>query len=97
VLAGKARTCCSESNSMMAANSTSGATATWRTPAAYRFAPSTPTARPQVHAVLRCEAGHDIATMRQVQPRPGPGATRLDPDRRHGRTSRKSTATSAAR
>jgi DNA-binding HxlR family transcriptional regulator len=34
----------------------------------------------QVHAVLRCEAGHDITTMRQVQPRPGPGAVRLRPD-----------------
>jgi DNA-binding HxlR family transcriptional regulator len=31
----------------------------------------------QVHAVLRCEAGHDLATMRQVEPRPGPGAIRL--------------------
>ena len=31
----------------------------------------------QVRAVLRCEAGHDIASMRQVEPRPGPGATRL--------------------
>jgi DNA-binding HxlR family transcriptional regulator len=28
----------------------------------------------QVHAVLRCDAGHDVATMRQVEPRPGPGA-----------------------
>ena len=33
----------------------------------------------QVHAVLRCETGHDITTMRQVQPRPGPGAVRLGP------------------
>jgi DNA-binding HxlR family transcriptional regulator len=33
----------------------------------------------QVHAVLRCEAGHDVSTMRQVQPRPGPGAARLGP------------------
>lgn len=32
----------------------------------------------QVHAVLRCEAGHEIAMMRLVEPRPGPGATRLD-------------------
>jgi DNA-binding HxlR family transcriptional regulator len=31
----------------------------------------------QVHAVLRCEAGHHITTMRQVQPRPGPGAVPL--------------------
>jgi DNA-binding HxlR family transcriptional regulator len=31
----------------------------------------------QVHAVLRCEAGHDLTAMRQVQPRPGPGAVRL--------------------
>jgi DNA-binding HxlR family transcriptional regulator len=31
----------------------------------------------QVHAVLHCEAGHDITTMRQVQPRPGPGAVHL--------------------
>jgi DNA-binding HxlR family transcriptional regulator len=45
----------------------------------------------QVHAVLRCEAGHDIAIMRQVQPRPGPGATRLDLDRRRGESSRMST------
>jgi DNA-binding HxlR family transcriptional regulator len=33
----------------------------------------------QVHAVLRCEAGHDVTTMRQVQPRPGPGAVHLGP------------------
>jgi DNA-binding HxlR family transcriptional regulator len=33
----------------------------------------------QVHAVLRCEAGHDVASMRQVRPRPGPGAVHLDP------------------
>lgn len=33
----------------------------------------------QVHAVLRCEAGHDIEVVRQVEPRPGPGASRLDP------------------
>ncbi|MGI8625288.1 MAG: winged helix-turn-helix transcriptional regulator [Geodermatophilaceae bacterium] len=33
----------------------------------------------QVHAVLRCEAGHDIDAVRQVEPRPGPGATRLGP------------------
>jgi hypothetical protein len=59
VLAGKARTCCSESNSMMAANSTSGATATWRTPAAYRFAPSTPTARPRC---TRCCAARPATT-----------------------------------
>lgn len=59
MLAGKARTCCSESNSMMAANSTSGATATWRTPAAYRFAPSTPTARPRC---TRCCAARPATT-----------------------------------
>jgi DNA-binding HxlR family transcriptional regulator len=33
----------------------------------------------QVHAVLQCEAGHHIATMRQIQPRPGPGAVYLGP------------------
>ncbi len=33
----------------------------------------------QVHAVLRCEAGHDVDEVRQVQSRPGPGATRLSP------------------
>lgn len=31
----------------------------------------------QVHAVLRCEAGHDIDAVRQIEPRPGPGATRI--------------------
>jgi hypothetical protein len=31
----------------------------------------------EVHAVLRCEAGHELAAVRQVEPRPGPGAIRL--------------------
>jgi DNA-binding HxlR family transcriptional regulator len=31
-----------------------------------------------VHAVLRCEAGHEVTAMRDVHPHPGPGATRLD-------------------
>lgn len=30
-----------------------------------------------VHVALHCEAGHDIAAPRQVEPRPGPGATRV--------------------
>lgn len=31
----------------------------------------------EVHAMLRCVAGHDVDKMREVQPRPGPGAIRL--------------------
>lgn len=30
----------------------------------------------QVHAVLRCESGHDVTSARDVVPRPGPGARR---------------------
>jgi DNA-binding HxlR family transcriptional regulator len=30
----------------------------------------------EVHAVLRCAAGHEVATPREVVPRPGPGARR---------------------
>jgi DNA-binding HxlR family transcriptional regulator len=29
-----------------------------------------------VHAILRCDAGHDVTTYRDVLPRPGPGAHR---------------------
>lgn len=32
-----------------------------------------------VHAALRCDAGHEITAMRDVQPRPGPGSVRLYP------------------
>lgn len=31
----------------------------------------------EVHAVLRCEEGHDVESVRDVLPRPGPGAVRL--------------------
>lgn len=40
-----------------------------------------------VHAVLRCEAGHELTAIRDVQPRPGPGSVRrrppTTPDQRH--------------
>jgi DNA-binding HxlR family transcriptional regulator len=36
-----------------------------------------------VHAVLRCEAGHELAP-REVGLRPGPGARPLRPERGHG-------------
>ncbi len=31
----------------------------------------------QVHALLRCDAGHELAGPREVVPRPGPGARRV--------------------
>ena len=33
-----------------------------------------------VDVVLRCRAGHELASARDVRPRPGPGARLLDPD-----------------
>jgi DNA-binding HxlR family transcriptional regulator len=33
----------------------------------------------QVHAVLRCDTGHDVGTVREVELRPGPGAVRRAP------------------
>lgn len=33
----------------------------------------------RVHLVLRCEAGHEVASHRDVLPRPGPGARPRDP------------------
>jgi hypothetical protein len=32
-----------------------------------------------VHAVLRCEAGHDVDSPRDILPRPGPGARPAHP------------------
>ena len=37
-----------------------------------------------VHAVLRCDAGHEVAEPREVLPRPGPGATRRDASGKSG-------------
>jgi DNA-binding HxlR family transcriptional regulator len=34
----------------------------------------------QVETVLRCRAGHELASARDVRPRPGPGARELSPD-----------------